>query len=324
VADDGFSARLWDLADLFTPMAVRVAATLRLAEHVAAGVATVPELAERAGADADALGRLLDHLVTVGVFARDGDGTLALTGLGGQLRADGAWLDIGGAIGRADLCALHLLDAVRDGQPAYPRTYGRPIWDDYAADPALAESFDALMGSRVHAEAPGIVAGYDWGSLGHVVDVGGGNGTLLAAILAAHPHVRGTLVDLPGAAEAARAALPDGCEVVAGSFFDPLPPGADAYVLSGVLQDWDDEHALAILRRCAEAGGRVLVIEEGLDAGEEDSLTRTGMDLRMLAFNGGRERALGDFERLAADAGLRVGGVHRVTRHRSVIELLGA
>jgi 2,7-dihydroxy-5-methyl-1-naphthoate 7-O-methyltransferase len=323
VADDGFSARLWDLADLFTPMAVRVAATLRLADHVAAGAATVPALAERAGADADALGRLVGHLVTIGVFSRAG-GSLALTGLGEQLRADGAWLDIQGAIGRADLCALHLLETVRTGRPAYPLTHGRPIWDDLAANPALAESFDALMGSRVRAEAPGIVAGYDWGSLGHVVDVGGGNGTLLAAILAAHPHVRGTLVDLPGAAEAARATLPAGCEIVAGSFFDPLPPGADAYVLSGVLQDWDDEHALAILRRCAEAGGRVLVIEEGLNAGEEDSLSRTGMDLRMLAFNGGRERALGDFERLAAGAGLRVGGVHRVTRYRSVIELLAA
>jgi 2,7-dihydroxy-5-methyl-1-naphthoate 7-O-methyltransferase len=334
VADEAFPSRLWAMADLFTPMALRVAATLRLADHVAAGADSVPALVERTGSDPDALGRLVNHLVTIGVLQRSGMDTLALTDLGDQLReghpGDGrAWLDIEGAVGRADLSALRLLDTVRTGRPAYPLTYGSGFWEDLAAQPALAESFDALMASRLRFEAPEIAVGYDWGALSHVIDVGGGNGTLLAAILSTHPGLRGTLVDLAGPAEAAGRTLADAgvgdrCEIVAGSFFEVLPAGADAYLLSGVLHDWDDVHALQILRRCAEAAdttGRVLVIEEGLLEGAAGSGLRTEMDLRMLAYTGGRKRTLGGFEQLAADAGLRVSAVHRATRYRSVIEL---
>ena len=145
-----------------------------------------------------------------------------------------------GRRGRADLSALRLLDTVRTGRPAYPLTYGRGFWEDLAAHPPLAESFDALMASRLRFEAPEIAAGYDWGALSHVIDVGGGNGTLLAAILTTHPGLRGTLVELAGPAQAAGRTLADAgvgdrCEVVARSFFEPLPTGADAYLLAGVV-----------------------------------------------------------------------------------------
>jgi hypothetical protein len=316
-----FPARLWAKADLFTPMALRVAATLRLADHVADGAGTVAELARRCGASEDALGRVVDHLVAAGAFARDDGGGVSLGELGEELRAAGPWLDIEGAVGRGDLSALRLLESVRTGEPAYALLYGRGFWEDMAAEPELGRSYDALMGSRV--ELPEVVAGYDWSGLEHVVDVGGGNGALLAALLAAHPGLRGALVELPGAAEAARPVLApfgDRGSILAGSTFEPLPAGADAYVVSAVLHAFDDERALAILRRCAEAarpGGRVLVIEQLL----EDGAGSTEMNLRMLAFTGGRERTLGELERLAAGAGLQVGGVHRVARYRSLIEL---
>lgn len=334
MSDEGFPARLWAMADLFTPMAVRVAATLRLADHVAAGADAVPALAERTGADPDALGRLVDHLVAVGVLERRGTGALALTELGDQLRAehpgDGrAWLDIEGPVGRAELAALRLLDAVRTGAPSYATIHGRGFWEDLASRPALAESFDALMASRLRPEVAGLVSGYDWAALSHVVDVGGGDGTLLAAILAAHPGVWGTLVELAGAAAAAGrtladAGLADRCEIVAGSFFEPLPAGGDAYLLSGVLHDWDDARALEILRRCADAAGAagaVLVIEEGLLADGAGAALRTEMNLRMLAYTGGRERTLVELERLAGHAGLTVAALHRATRYRSIVEL---
>jgi SAM-dependent methyltransferase len=317
--------RLWALADLLTPMALRVAATLRLADHIADGDTTVEALAGRTGADADALGRVVNHLVGAGVLARDGAGELSLTGgLGEELREAGAWLDIEGAIGRADLSAFHLLATVRGGEPAYPLAYGRAYWEDLAAQPRLSASFDALMRARLRTEGPQVAAAYDWGAHAHVVDVGGGDGTLLAAILAAHPAVRGTLVELAGPAAAAARTLErfaGRCEIVTGSFFDPLPAGADAYGLSGVLHDWDDERAPAILRRCAEAagpGGRVLVIEEG----PTDAAIRTEGDLRMLLYTGGRERSPGDFETLAAEAGLRVGSTRPVTAVRTLIELV--
>ncbi len=335
MADEGFPARLWEMADLFTPMAVRVAATLRLADHIAGGADTLAALAERTGCDRDALGRLVDHLVAIGVLRRRDVDTLSLADLGEQLReghpGNGrAWLDIEGAVGRAELSALRLLDAVRRGRSAFPMLYGSGFWEDLAAQPALAESFDALMASRLRAEIDGIVAGYEWGTLAQLVDVGGGNGTLLAAILAAHPGLRGTLVELPGPAETAgpllaAAGVRERCEIVGRSFFEALPAGADAYLLSGVLHDWDDEHALRILRRCAAAArtpaGRVLVIEEGLLDADSGPGLRTEMNLRMLAYTGGRERTLAELEQLAFTAGLRVAAVHRATRYRAVVDL---
>jgi hypothetical protein len=184
------------------------------------------------------------------------------------------------------------------------------------------------MGCDVAMEAPPIVSTYDWGSLGHVVDVGGGNGSLLIALLKAYPRLHGTVVDLPGAAHAAReafaaAGLGDRADAVAGSFLDPLPPGAGGYLLSAIVHNWDDEAARAILRRCAEAAGgegRVFVIERIGPDGESPSTTR---DLRMLAYFNGRERRVSDLAELAADAGLRIAAVH-AAGPSAVVELAAA
>jgi hypothetical protein len=320
VADEGErAARLWAMADLATPMAVRVAATLRIADHIMRGSRTAPELAEATGADAAALERVLRHLVTAGVLARDQSDRYVLTAPGQALRDDHpagmrAVLDLEGAIGRADLSFVQLLHTVRTGEPAFPAQFGRSFWDDLATDPTRSASFDAQMGADVAAWAPDIVAAYDWGSLGHLVDVGGGNGALLATLLREYPGLRGTVLDLPGAAEAARTALTaaglaDRSDAVAGSFFDPLPPGAGGYLLCAVLHDWDDGSAHAILRRCAQAAGthgRVFVVEKFVT----DTDHRTEMDLRVLAYFGGRERSLAELTTLAAAAGLRVAAVH--------------
>jgi hypothetical protein len=320
MADEGErAAGLWAMADLATPMAVRVAATLRIADHITAGRQTTPELAKATGADADALGRVLRHLAAAGVLRRDQPDRYLLTARGQALRDDHpaglrAMLDLDSAIGRAELSLVQLLHTVRTGEPAFPAQFGRPFWDDLHTDPTRSASFDAQMGTDVAAWAPGIVAAYDWGSLGWLVDVGGGNGTLLAALLREHPALRGTVLDLPGAAEAARKALTaaglgDRGDAVAGSFFDPLPPDAGGYLLCAVLHNWDDASARAILGRCAEAAGtdgRVLVVEKLVT----DNDHRTDMDLRVLAWFGGRERDLAELSALAAAAGLRVAAVH--------------
>jgi O-methyltransferase len=320
VADEGEGAAgLWAMADLATPMAVRVAATLRIADHITRGRQTAPELAEAVRADAGALGRVLRHLVSAGVLRRDQSDRYVLTARGEALRDDHpagmrAMLDLDSAIGRADLSFVQLLHTVRTGEPAFPAQFGRSFWDDLAADPTRSASFDAQMAADVAAWAPDIVAAYDWGSLGHVVDVGGGNGALLIAMLHRYPDLRGTVLDLPGAAETARkaltaAGLADRSDAMAGSFFDPLPPAAGGYLLCAVLHDWDDAPARAILRRCAEAagtGGRVFVVEKLVT----DTDHRTEMDLRVLAYFGGRERGIAEFTALAAAAGLRVAAVH--------------
>jgi hypothetical protein len=314
-------------------MALRVAATLRIADHIAAGVRTAPELAEAVDADADALERLMRYLAARGVLTRDESGSYALTARGEPLRDDHpagmrAMLDIHGAVGRVELAFVQLLHSIRTGEAAYPVQFGRSFWDDLAADPARAESFDAWMSANVPARAPDVVAAYDWGSLGHVVDVGGGDGSLLIALLTEFPALRGTVLDQPDTADTARkavaaAGLADRAEVVGGSFFDPLPPGAGGYVLSWIIHDWNDTAARAILRRCAEAAGTdgsVFVIET---TGSDGESTHTGMDLRMLVHCGGKERRLAEVTALAADAGLRFVAVHPAGK-LSIVELTAA
>jgi SAM-dependent methyltransferase len=326
-----WGGELWAAADLVTPMAIRVAATLRLADHIAAGTRTSEALAAAVDADRDALGRVMGHLVTAGVLSRTETGAYGLTALGERLRDDDpegirAWLDLEGAIGRAELCFVQLLHTVRTGEPAFPRQFGTTFWDDLSADSGRAASFDALMGTRLAADAPAVATSYPWGTLGHVVDVGGGNGSLLIAILRAHGDLRGTVIDLAGpvarAVQAiASAGLTDRADAQVGSFFDALPAGAGGYVLSGVLHDWDDEEAVRILRRCADAAaetGKVLVVDHIGDV--QDGIPGTEGDLRMLCYVRGREHTLDQLGELARSAGLQVGSV-TPAGSRSIIEL---
>jgi hypothetical protein len=320
-------AELWAMAQLGAPMAIRVAATLRVADHIAAGLRTAGELAPVVRADPDALERLLRYLAVRGVFERDERGRFSLTGLGEALRTDHpagkrALLDIDG-LGRGELSFIRLLHSVRTGQAAFPEQFGRTFWEDLAADPLRATAFDQWMAVTVERRLPDLVEGYDWASLGHVVDVGGGNGSLLAALLTRYRRLRGTVLDLAATAEAARqaldrAGLADRSEVVTGSFFDRVPAGADGYLLSWILHDWADEPARQILRRCAQAAGergRVIVAESIRPDGESP---HTGMDLRMLAFFGGKERGVAELAALAADADLRV---RRVRQSGSLVLL---
>ena len=223
---------------------------------------------------------------------------------------------------------MQLLHTVRTGEPAFPRQFGRSFWDDLSADAALGASFDALMGDRlvVHAHAPAIAAAYPWGTLGHLVDVGGGNASLLIAILGGHDDLRGTVIDLAGPVSRAEqtitsAGLADRADAQVGSFFDALPAGAGGYLLSGVLHDWDDGDAGRILRRCANAAGttgRVLVLDHIDDAAS--GTVDTEGDLRMLCYVRGRERTVEHLGQLAASAGLQISSV-KPADSRSIIEL---
>ncbi len=308
MAEEGWGGPLWAAADLITPMAVRVAATLRVADLIAAGATTGRELAERLDVAADPLVRVLEHLVTAGFLRREAGG-YALTDAGQWLRDDHpegvrAAIDLTGALGHADLSVVELLHTVRTGEPAFDRFYGRGFWEDLAADAGRAASFDASMGRQAAVEAPAVAAAYDWASLGEVVDVGGGDGSLLIALLRAHPTLRGTTLDLScetAARALAEAGLADRGRALAGSFFAALPPGAGGYLLSRVIHDWDDDHASRILRRCADAArpaGKVFVIEDTGDAAS------TEMDLRMLTYVRGRERSVEALTSLAHEAGL--------------------
>ena len=317
------------LADLATPMSVRVAATLSLAERAGSEGATAEQLASDTGTFAPALQRMLDHLVTVGVFDLDTEsGRYRPTDLGQQMRQDAPagikrLLDITCAGGRAELAFVDLLGTITTGAPAYEHRYGRDFWSDIDATPELRRSFDAQMTWRYQVQAPQIAARFDWSRFGDIVDVGGGDGLVLATILQAHPNLRGRLVDLaPSAAAAhdrfAAAGLDDRASAVPGSFFDPLPTGADAYLLSDILHDWDDDHARKILTRCRQAAapnGTVLVIETG--GGPEAG---TAIDLFMLMCFGGDERSADELAALAADCGLVLHSSAPVAHGRMIFE----
>jgi hypothetical protein len=303
---------LEEMADLVTPMTVRVAVTLRIAHRIAAGRRLTTELADDAGAQTDLLERVLLHLVSVGLLSRDEIGAFSLTPLGEQLLVEGGkgaappWLDLSNPLGRAELSFTRLLDAVRTGEVAYAALYGRTFWDDLDSDPSWSAQFDAALARGVDRRAREVAQAYDWAALGEVVDVGGGDGTLLVALLRAHPTLRGTVVDRslePAKRALDHAGLSERANAVAGSFFEPLPPGAGGYVLSRIQSNWSDADVRTILRRCYEAAGargRVIVIDEFV----ADGAVATENDLRMLVYFGGKERTTAHVRDLAADVGL--------------------
>lgn len=315
------------MAGLATPMALRVAVTLGLPDRLRGGGAALDELATELNLAPVALELLLNHLATLGIIEHASTG-YRTTDRGAVLCADTGnglinLLHLDAAGGRAELAFVELLHSITTGHAAYSRRYGQDFWADLAERPHLRESFDEQMTQRFRDQIPQIVAGFDWARFSTIVDVGGGRGTLLAAILAAHPRLRGHLVDLePTVTEAERTfrahQLDGRARATAGSFFAPLPGGADAYLLCDILHDWDDEHAHLVLDRCVAAArptGRVLVIEPVGGRRAE-----TEMDLAMLAIFGGRERRTDEFRRLATPHGLTLDTVTDVSDQRSLLE----
>lgn len=312
------------MSGLVTPMALRVAVTLGLPDRLHEP-ATAHDLAPELEVDPLALDLLLAHLTTFGVVERTEAG-YRTTEFGAHLRAGAGnglnnLLRHDSAAGRADLAFVDLIHSVRTGEPAYPVRYGQDFWTDLSEQPHLREAFDEQMNARMSGWIPQVVAGFDWSRFGTVVDVGGGHGSLLAAILDANPGMRGHLVDLEETAAGARELLHrfgDRAEVTGGSFFDPLPAGGDAYLLFDILHNWEDQEAHRILARCVEAAGpdsRILVVES---IGGIGGLTE--FDLVMLVHFGARDRGLEDFRKLAYPHGLVLDGVTQVTTERSVLE----
>jgi SAM-dependent methyltransferase len=303
------------LTDVLTPYAIRVAVTLGYADTIGDEPVSAAVLAERHGVDPPVVARLMRYLACRGIFRETEDGNFAHTAASRKLRSDDPsnwkpWLKLGSMADRMDrVASLGLLEAVLLNKASYPRMCERSVWDDIDQDIDFAESFDAMMCSRHDLWVPGVVD-YDWGEVRRVVDVGGGTGALLAALLAAWPNLTAALVDVENNTLAAgdffaQQGILGRVEVVTGSFFDALPE-ADAYLLAHVLHDWEDEDAVRILRRCREgagSGGRVLVVERVVDA-TQNPREATRRDLLALGLFGNDERDLTSFTRLAGKAGL--------------------
>jgi 2,7-dihydroxy-5-methyl-1-naphthoate 7-O-methyltransferase len=320
MVEDQGAVDLEALLDLATPWCLRVAATLGVAGHIAAGHDDIAGLAAVTRCDQDALHAVLGHLVSKGVFTEPSPGKFAVNGPAARLAAT-PFVDLDGIGGRMSHTWGTLLDYVRTGQPAYQQVFGRPFWEDLAAHPEIAAEFDALMGPAGHG-----LPDYDvelsggWDAVRTVVDVGGGTGALLASLLRRHPAARGVLVDLPGTVARAGEIVKDVADrvTIAGqSFFDPLPAGADLYLLKSVLNDWPDEPTVAILRRCAEAAREHTAIAILGGVAPDQAPRSLGIDMLVA---GGKTSPLAQFTELARQAGLAVAAARTQASGRFVVE----
>jgi len=303
-----------NIENWLTRQAVRVVASLDIPDLIDSGVIDLDDLAARVGADRDALARLSRHLVSRGVFTQPTPSTLGLTDVGKLLRSDEPsgrheYFQLSGVLPRFEAALAGMMHSVRTGEPAYAHVHGEGLWQQMGKDPLLTASFDAEMNRHAKSIGPALAELYDWRGVSRIADVGGGSGELLRTVLDHHRAATGTVIEFADAVQRARNAMNDAgfadrCQVVEADFFDHVPAVADAYLLSWILHDWDDERAVAILRHCRAAAGtqgRVLVIEKPYDLASDSTL-----DIRMLVFFGARERTRQEYETLATRSGLRV------------------
>ncbi len=316
--DESASTTLRRLIDGFrVSQAIHVAATLGLADLIGDGRRSSADLAAATGSHEDALYRLLRALASVGIVHEDERRAFALTALGEGLRTDNPQSLSGWAafVGRPYYwnAWAHLLDSVQSGENAFRALHATSVWEYRSQHPDESAIFDRAMTALTGDANRSLLEGYDFGRFATVVDVGGGQGALLASLLREHPTMHGVLFDQPHVVAGADgplhdAGVADRCRVVGGSFFEGLPEGGDAYLLKSILHDWEDDQATTILRGCRRAmpaNGVVLVVGRVLAPPNEGAEGKFS-DLNMLVSPGGRERTLVEHSALFETAGLRL------------------
>jgi hypothetical protein len=312
--------------------AVYVAAKLGIADLLADGPRPATELAQLTKAHAPSLYRILRLLTALNVLSEPPPRQFALTPLGERLRTGVPGSLRNWAMLTDQLGGLRpfdrILDTVMSGEAGLKLEYDLTPFEFLGKHPAAEIGYQAAMSERTAAFAPSVGATYDFSRMRRIVDVGGGRGTLLAAVLAARPHLHGVVFDLPevvaGAARTLQAAgVADRGTVDGGDFFVAVPGGGDGYLLANVLQDWDDGRSVAILRNCRRAmhlDGKVLVVQRMIFSDPEKSIPTLVSDLNMLVLTGGQERTEEEYARLFAGADLRLTSVLPVAYPYGVFE----
>lgn len=311
--------------------AIHVAAHLGIADLLARTSLTADELARATDTHAPALYRLLRALASVGVFAEDAQQRFTLTPAAACLRAGvpGSLRDF--VLMTADverqLPWTELLHSVRTGETGFQHKFGVPSWEYRRQNPEANAVFNGAMTGLSEDRANAVVEAYSFAGVRGIVDVGGGHGLLLAAILKAHPAARGVLFDQPHVIADAgpllfEAGIADRCEVVGGNFFVAIPPGWDVYVLKSIVHDWADAEATTILRNCRRAiaeDGKLLLVERVI---AEGNLPDEGkfLDLTMLVSEGGRERTAAEFRSLLTASGFELTAIIPTRSGMSIVE----
>ncbi len=310
---------------------ITAVADLGVADALAGGPLSIDELAGKVGANPDALRRLLRALISTGIFAQRGDGRYELNPMAELLRSDApvsmaAMARFIGSRHHREHWSL-LTDAIKTGSSIVPALRGKDFFDYMGGEPEFGQIFnDAMTGLSSAAIGP-VVDAYDFTPYRTIIDVAGGHGRLLAAILASAPDAQGVLYDLP---EVIAGAMPllrewqvaERVRLAEGSFFDSVPAGGDAYVLKHIIHDWDDDPSVQILRnvRSAAAAGATLLLVEAVIPEDDGGSTAKWTDMEMLIINNGRERTAGEYRRLLDQAGFQMTRVVDTASRFGVIE----
>jgi len=326
------AAMLQLIASFWMSRALYLAVKLGVADLLKDGPKHSEELARATGMHPPSLYRVLRALASVGVFAEDQQGRFALTPLAATLRTD-----VPGSLRAFALAELDedhyaawgdLPHSVRTGEVAFDHLFGMDVWRYRAQHPEEGRIFDEAMTSFSSVVNAAIVASYDFSSIKSIVDVGGGDGSLIAAILRANPSMQGVLFDLlPHVIKRAgqrieKEGLSGRCQIVAGDFFAAVPRGGDAYLLKWIIHDWDDARSVALLRNIRRAmaeDGRLLLVEAVIPRDNSPSFHKF-MDLTMLVMTGGRERTEAEYRALLAAAGFRLTRIVPTPSEMRVIE----
>jgi hypothetical protein len=310
--------------------AIHVAAVLGVADHMAAGPRTSDQIAAAVGAHPRSLYRLLRALAAIGVFREHEHRRFSLTAMGGCLRSDAAqpMRPFATFIGQAYQWQAwgHLLHSVKTGESAFRVVHGMSNWAYRERHPEQNAIFNAAMTGNSRRVDAAIVAAYDFSRFARIADIGGGQGSLLAAILTANPETRGVLFDLPHVVATAApvleaAGVQDRCEVVGGSMFESIPEGCTAYVMKFILHDWDDADCIRILQGCCcamQSDAQLFVVERLVGPPNEDPAVKLS-DLNMLVGLGGQERTREEFAALLRAGRFRLADVLSTSAAMSVI-----
>jgi hypothetical protein len=314
------------------PRCLHVVAELDIATRLADSARPASDIAGEAGVDGPTLHRVMRALASVDVFQEIEGGRFINTALSETLRSDRSGSLRSWVVFYGDEPAWRSWGefsySVRTGRSSFEHLYGANMFEYLSHQPERSRIFDEAMSAVTTLASDAIAAAYDCSNIKLLVDVGGGNATMLCSLLRANPHMQGMVFDLPHVATSATTyiasqSLGDRCKFVAGDFFASVPEAADAYFLQRVLHDWDDEHCIQILHTCANAarpGAKLLISEAIIPPGNEPFIGKL-IDLHMLVMtHGGRERSLAEYRGLLAKAGWAYTRVVPTASPYSVIE----
>jgi hypothetical protein len=321
------------ISGFWVSQTIFVAAKLGIADYLQEQPKTAAELAERTNTHAPSLYRLLRALASVGIFVEDEHHRFGLTSLGETLRTD-----CPGSLRFYAMIQLeqerfrawgNLLHSIKTGGSAFENLVGMDVWEYFLKNPEDGKIFEQAMTNITGSQIEAIMASYDFSELSLVVDVGGGQGSLLISILKTYPELQGILFDTPTVIESFKSRLQtdsdtsNRCKAVAGDFFESVPSGGAAYLMKFIIHDWDDENAIAILKRCYQAmpeNSKLLLFETIIPPGNEPFFGKF-LDINMLVMTtGGRERTEAEYQTLLQASGFQLNRIISTPSPLSIIE----